>query len=367
MRQSSQEGHLGGIEAFVLVSMFIAVKLFLHIPRELSWAAGTASWMVPLIALVGVVPVFLCIERLANRFGRASLLSIAGLLWGRYVQWFLGLLLTVMLVIHTAYQMRIFAEFTITTLLPNTPISVVIISIALLGLFLAFNGLENLSRSAWLLFPLAITVFILSLFLAGSQGHIYYLSPWLGYGGIAIIETGFRFVGLFKEIMILMLIAPLFRNQKTFRQVGVASLLFTGLIFTLVQIVLHLNFDFPGAREIGFPLYQLARLINLQFVVQRVEPFMVFAWSTVTAVGLAVGLYASAIAATQGSRAPDFRPFLIPLTLLTVVVAFFPESSIEAVHTYTYLMMLLPILFYGLPVITWIWVMIFHRSSEELK
>ncbi|MTV50802.1 GerAB/ArcD/ProY family transporter [Heliobacillus mobilis] len=367
MKQSSQEGYLGGIEAFVLVSMFITVKLFFHIPRELSSAAGTASWMVPLIAFLGVVPVFLCVERVANRFSRASLLSISGLLWGRYVQWFLGLFLTVLLVVHVGYQMRIFGEFMITTLLPNTPISVVIISSALLGVFLAYNGLENLSRTAWLLFPLAIVVFLVSIFLVGFQGHIYYLSPWLGYGGVATIETGIRFMGLFKEIVLLTLIAPLFRKQKTFRQVGFGSLLFTASIYTLTQIVLHLNFPFPGAREVGFPLYQLGRLINLQFAIQRLEPFMVFAWSTVTTIGIAVGLYESALATTQGSRAPDFRPFLFPLAALAVVVAFIPESSIEAVNTYTYLMMILPIPFYGLPVFTWIWVTLFYRNSEELK
>ncbi|MBC9785689.1 GerAB/ArcD/ProY family transporter [Heliobacterium chlorum] len=367
MKQFKQEGYVGGIESFVLVSMYILVKLFFHIPRELSAEAGTASWMVPIIACITVIPIFLCIERVANRFSRASLLSISGLFWGRYVQWFLGLLLTLLLIVHSGYQMRIFAEFIIMTLLPSTSIATIIISSTVLCIFLAYNGLENLSRTAWLLFPLAIFVFLVSIFLIGFQGHLYYLSPWLGYGELATIETGIRFMGLYKEMMLLMLIAPLFRKQKVFRRVGFGSLLFSASLFTIVQIVLHLNFPFPGAKEVGFPLYQLARLINLQFILQRLEPFMVFAWSTVSTVGIAVGFYASALAATQGSRAPDYRPFLVPLALLAVMVAFIPESSIEAVNTYTTLMMLFPIVFYGLPVITWMWMTFFYREPEETK
>ncbi|MTV50184.1 endospore germination permease [Heliobacillus mobilis] len=359
------QGHIGWIETSICIGSFVHVKMFLANPRELCQMGGTAAWMLPLIGFFGATIIFFILNQLTTTFSRASLLSIAGLFWGRAVQFILGILFSVSFILINGYQLRIFAEFVLTTLLPQTPISTVVISMVILNVYLAFGGFESLSRTIMIIAPIGLTVLTLALTFGGSMGNIYNLSPWLGYGFWDTLGTGVLYTSLYEEIILFGFIAPLFREQKDFRRSGLATLTLSVFLFVFAQVVYEMCFQIRSAQQMGFPLYQVTRLIRFETFLQRLDPMFVFVWASVSSIGLAVGLYSGALTLAQGIRAPDFRPYLIPLAVLSICVAFIPPRSLDAVQTYSIMPWLLQVPFFGLPVVLLLWSKLFYRSGES--
>ncbi|MBC9785716.1 GerAB/ArcD/ProY family transporter [Heliobacterium chlorum] len=362
---TKRQGYVGWIEASICIGSFVHVKMFLANPRELCQMAGTAAWMVPLIGVIGAIVIFFILNHLTATFSRASLLSIAGLFWGPTIQFLLGILFSSLFILISGYELRIFAEFVLTTLLPQTPISIVVISMVVLNIYLAIGGFESLSRTIMIIAPIGLTVLTLALTFGGTMGTVYNLSPWLGYGFWDTLSAGLLYTSLYEEIILLGFIAPLFREQKDFRRSGLATLVLSAVLFVFAQVVYEMCFQIQSAQQMGFPLFQVTRLIRFETFLQRLDPMFVFVWASVSSVGLAVGLYGAALTLTQGIRATDFRPYLIPLAVLSICVSFIPPRSLDAVNTYSFIPWLLQIPFYGLPVILLLWSKLFYRPQEN--
>lgn len=365
MSRTKRQGFAGWLETTFCVSSLIYLKMFLIMPRVLCQAGGTAAWMIPVIAVLGATVVFFVLQHLSAAFSRASLLSIAGLFWGRAVQFSLGVLFSGLFILYYGYQLRIFAEFVLSTLLPSTPISAVLISMVLLNIYLAYGGLESLSRTIMVIVPIGLTVLILALTMGGSMGKIYNITPWLGYGLWETVRTGLLYTGLYVEIALFGFIAPLFRKQKYYQQAGLTTLAFSALLFVFAQIVYELCLPIATAQQIGFPLYQVVRLIRIEVFLQRLDPLFVFVWASVSAVGLAVCLYGGALTLAQGIRAPDFRPYLFPLAVLSLCVAFVPPRAVDAVQTYSMMFLLIQAPFFGLPALLLLWSKLFYRAKGD--
>ncbi|MCW2276936.1 GerAB/ArcD/ProY family transporter [Heliophilum fasciatum] len=177
-----RQGHVGWLPVSIVLGSFTHVKMFMTSPRSLAQDAGTAGWIVPLLSAFAMVIPFWALERLIRDHGRRSLLEIAGTLWGTPVRRLLGILYAGIFLLLYALYLRHFGELVVATLLPQTPLFTVITAMILLNLYLAYEGLESLSRTNMIIFPFVFLISIVAFTAAASTGEIYRLAPWLGYG-----------------------------------------------------------------------------------------------------------------------------------------------------------------------------------------
>ncbi|MBC9786636.1 GerAB/ArcD/ProY family transporter [Heliobacterium chlorum] len=365
MKLTSQDGYVGQIESISLIFMFTIVKTLLFFPRNLQMEAGPAGWMVPILSLIAGVLAFYFIEQLTNNFSRMSLLAIIGRIWGSPVRWLLGVVFCVSFLLFVGYQIRIFGEVIKATLLPATPISSIILTYLVLLVFIARQGFEHLTRLAWVILPWSLPLMVFALLLAIPFGDIYNLAPWFGPGAFPLIQRSLMETSMYKEISLLAFVAPLYRTQKTFRRTGYYSLILCGIIIAFSQIVFTMVYPEPSGHKVGFPLYKTIRLIHFGALWQRLEALFIFFWATMITLGLAAGVYGSAISIAQAFEAPDYRPYLFPIAVIVICIAFLPESEIEAVDGFTSISRSIAIPFLIVPFVAWLWGKLFYRKKAE--
>ncbi|MZP29831.1 endospore germination permease [Heliobacterium undosum] len=367
MRRGLRDGHVGLWETTGLLIFVLFIKMHLAYPRELAVQAQNAAWMIPIIAVPGALLGFYALERLLASFPGDSLISIANLLGGPLLRWLTGVVFCVILLVLTGYEVRIFSEFIITTLLPNTPVHAIVVSLLLLMMTLALAGFEHITRVAWSAFPAIMALFIVSMIAVVPLGQFVHLAPWFGRQQAAPLwEIGLWRTSLYAEIVLLGLVAPLFRKHSDLRRAGFTALLVTAFLFTAVELIYIMVFPPPMGERLGFPLYQLVRLIHYGPLLQRLEPVFVFIWAVMTINGLAALFYGSAIALAQGSQARDFRPLLFPLFVLLFFIVFYPDRSITAVIDFAFLPDYFMMVLFGIPLALWIWAK-WVKNGEEAK
>ncbi|QGG48415.1 GerAB/ArcD/ProY family transporter [Heliorestis convoluta] len=367
MKVKKKDGHIGGFEAFCLCNYLIYVKMFLAMPRHLIDEAGPVAWAVPLIVLVFTLVFFYILTSLLKMFEGLSFLEIAGLLWGTWAQWLLGFLFAAFFVLIIGLQLRIIGEFLLSTLLPHTPLSAVLFIMVGTFIYLAYFGIENLARLAGLLFPWLLVAFMVTFLLAMQRGDFYNFAPWLGYGEWRLLVSSVNHIGIYKEIILLAFIAPLFRNHQTLQQAGYTSLITLTFFFAFAQAVYIYVFPVHTGAELGFPLFQLTRLIYYGTFLQRLDPLFMFVWASISIIGMAAGFYVSALSLAQGAKASDYRPYLFPLAIIVLTIAFFHETSLEAVKAYRTFPAYLAIPIFGLPFLLWLWALLFHRQRRQRR
>ncbi|KAB2953368.1 GerAB/ArcD/ProY family transporter [Heliorestis acidaminivorans] len=365
MKIRKKDGVIGSFEAFCLCNYLIYTKMFLAMPRHLIEEAGPIAWAVPILVLIFSLLFFYILTNLLQRFEDLSFLEIIGELWGSSMQWIIGVLFAFLFLVITAYQLRIIGEFLLSTLLPQTPLSAVLFIMVATFVYLAYFGIENLARLAGLLFPWLLVAFVVTFLLAVGRGEFYNFSPWLGYGEWRLFVSTVNHIGIYKEILLLAFIAPLFRKHQTLRRTGFTSLIFVAFFFFFAMAIYIYVFPVHTGSELGFPLFQLTRLVYYGAFLQRIDPLFMFVWASISIVGMATGLYVSALSLAQGAKASDYRPFLFPLAVILLAIAFYHESSMEAVKNYRLFPAYIAIPFFGIPILAWLWALLFHRQRRQ--
>jgi spore germination protein KB len=327
-----QTGHIGKREAVAMVTMYLSASLFLGLPQDITDGGQTAAWMIPLgSALIAVF--FFWLLDFGMRHARSrTMVELVEDNLGPWIGMIMGLLLGTFFVVDTAMDMRQFSETVITTVLPNTPLSVAVFVFAAATVYLAYYGLEMIGRFSKVVWVgLGISFFSL-IFLAWNWFHLDFLFPLWGPGIPAVIRQCGMKSSYFSEILVLGLLYPALRRKRDFRHVGYASILIAGVLMTVLVGSFTLTFTIESAQRNPFPLYQIARLVYLGRHVQRVEALFIFLWVISVVIKIAVGIWAATQFYARGFRMPVYRPLVFPVAALIDAVNYLPRNFPEALH-----------------------------------
>ncbi|MDA8210631.1 MAG: endospore germination permease [Clostridia bacterium] len=351
-----REGHIGYREAVALLAIMLITKVFLTCPSNISDLGGTAGWLVVLVYLLVAVVAVLPGLALLKRYPDRTLIEVAEEFGGAITGILVALLLFGYFLLSTVIIMRQFTETVIVALLPTTPISLITVFFLLGMLYPCYQGIESLTRGAWLLMPFfALGLFgVLALVLPWANPD--YLFPFWGPGLPAILKAGPMKSSMLGEILLVTLLNPYLRDRQKVTAVVMSSLIISGLIFTLTVLVYQMVFPYPASgTEITYPMYNLARLIYFGRFVQRVESIFIFIWVFSLLVNVSALFYGTTVSLARGLNLPFYRPLLFPVAVLIYSLNFlilnFPTAAwldAEVLHNYGW------IIAFGLPALVWL-------------
>ncbi|NPV26275.1 MAG: GerAB/ArcD/ProY family transporter [Firmicutes bacterium] len=215
-----KEGHIGPAEAMVLIMTMITAKVFLSFPQVMVEVGKTAGWLVIIVSGVGGLLGFSVLIQLLKRFPQLNIIAIGEEVAGPVVGLVSALAYAGFFYVWFIITVREFAELVITTTLPEAPLSVVLLMLISTSLAAAYFGLENIARTAHVLYPFLFFSlgFILVLLIPFWKGD--YLFPLLGSGPREIIKTGLLKSANFSEVFFLTLILPSLGNWRKLQSIG---------------------------------------------------------------------------------------------------------------------------------------------------
>ena len=153
----------------------------LYLPAVVTRVAGTAAWLSVLLSGIVSTVVLVLISRTASSLSGQSYISFAQEKLGAFAAIpVLALVGSELLIL--SMEVRIFGEIVSATLLPTTPLDVVIIAMILLLAYFSGHGPKTFARvNELLLIPMLVLTIGIELLLS-SHATLSRLKPFLGYG-----------------------------------------------------------------------------------------------------------------------------------------------------------------------------------------
>ena len=319
---------IGVGEAVVLAVVFVVAKVFLTFPASMVNLGLSSAWLVTLIAMVSSILAFIPIVLLMYRFPEKSIVEVGEYLVGPYANtaFFLGYLAFIVAV--ESMVLRQFAERAITVSNPELPISVAMVGMVLGAAVACYLGLESIARSARIAFIFVGGLFFLVVAATYPYWKVNNLFPYLGPGVLQIMSGGIARISIASEIFLLAIIYPSIKISRSFSiwRLSSTSLVISGIILVVTVFTYQLAFPVPVAQEIPLPTFEMARLISFGRFVQRLEPIFLPMWGLAALLKLTIGLYAMLALITSFLKLPYYRPFILPLAVITMSLAFIPPN-----------------------------------------
>jgi hypothetical protein len=217
-------------------------------------------------------------------------------------------------------------------------------------IILAYSGFESLTRVSIIFFIPIIAGTCMILLLAAPNYNFNLLKPYGGFGLNVTITSGILRSSAYVEFMILALVAKAVHGYKEFKRIGYTSIILTGIVLSGIAFFYLSCFGFGVGSENISGMFELSRTIYFNRFFQRVESVFLFIWVISAVISVAVSLYMSALIYCKIFKIKNHSPILFPLSLVTYIIAFLPESlqavinvNIKYLRSYSLFVIYLPI------------------------
>ncbi|NLB79807.1 MAG: endospore germination permease [Clostridiaceae bacterium] len=324
-----KEGNFGYHEAISLLVITILAKTFFTSPAILVEIVGTAGWYMTLVSVLIAIFAFMFLYLLLKRFPNKNIMEIADLVLGKWGSLIFSLLFGGFLLWTASISIREFAEVLKVYVLPESPLSFIMVLFVITIIVLSFMGLETIARFAKFIIYILGVGFILVVLLSTQNFVPRHLFPLLGYGLDTTIMHGLLRSSFYGEIAIIGVIASSLQGHKEIKRIGLSTLLISGFLTSFTLLVFTLVFPYTVGQELTSPMYEMAALIDYGGFMQRMEPIFLFLWNFGTFVEVSLIFYATLMIFCHAFRIEDKRPIILPMATTLYSLSFIPKSISE--------------------------------------
>ncbi len=328
---SYHTGRLGIAEGIALIFSLIIPRLFLSGLSNTLEEGGQLLWLSILIYTAIPLIVLYMMLYVRNSLD-GNMADLCQELVGKFGSWVIMLSYISLFLGNSALILRQYAEYTLTTALPQAEFQLVIIWYVITVGVMCHLGIEALCRTAYIVLPIVVGGLILVFVLIYPFYIFYNLTPWQGNGIMPAIGVGINNVGLSLGIVSLVFLSSAFQNSKTIKSIALyvsGGVVMLRILFTLVYIMV---FGVSVGAEKAMPFFELTRLVYLNEYIQRIEAMFIVVWVISGLLSIASFLFMALYLVTILFKLPTMRP-IVPLGMIIIAnVAMLPPDIGYAVQ-----------------------------------
>ncbi|TLS53625.1 hypothetical protein FE782_04965 [Paenibacillus antri] len=326
-----RDGHIGYREWAAFVLMATGAKILNPSSVVLTQYGKEATWMLSFAAgAVNFAFLFLVIRYMRSYPGK-GLLDVIAERSGRWLAKGYAFALCIGMTGNGFINLRLLVDQAKIVTLPQTPVSVMMICSLLLAVYLAYKGIETLSRLSRVLLPWLFGAIVSVAVLMMNRYNVHLLAPWFGPGLPQVAWDGARHALYYGEPFALTTLALFVRTQGDFRRGLWRGTFYALAAATLVIMEVQLILGSPGSERIAFPYLELSRMIYLNRFVQHLEGVYSAIWLLIAFTQIAIDLYLATFLFSQTFAMKRFRPLLLPMAALFMMLALMPSYFYETI------------------------------------
>jgi len=250
---------ISSIQLGLMISAFLYGSTIVVNPAG---KAETDAWIAVLITIPFSLILINMYSSISVKNTSKPLQQILTDYFGKYLGNFLSLLYAWYFIHLSSLIMRNFGEFIDTITYPETPISVIIVSNAIVTIYLVKSGIETIGRTCELLVPILIFTIVAVSFSLITSHDIKNLLPIFSKGIGPILAASFSLLSFpFGETVVFLTIFPFHNSPNSTKKVSFIATLVLGLIL-LYSIMRNLMILGGGLLyNINFPTHLIAQLV----------------------------------------------------------------------------------------------------------
>ncbi|MED1780316.1 endospore germination permease [Brevibacillus fortis] len=320
----------------IMISSMIGVGI-LTIPRTSTMLLQQAGWIGPISgALIAGVAVT-AIVYLGNQFPGLTFVEFMPRIFGSVIGTMCICLFILYQFFNAGITARVFGEVVVTSVLPDTPLEVIIVTLLLLVLFLCCHEIEVVARVNELLIPFLLLPSLLIPLVSFMNADWYNLLPFHVESWTDVVKTGLDTYTLYTGYELLMVY---FAFAIPGARLGVASI--TGMSFAFVVYMISVIagisvFGYEELQRLIWPTLELVKVTQRTgWFLERFESAFLAIW--VASVFTTIGnmFYATIFSLRQWFR-KGIRFQRISAIVMMVPLFFFSLIPQNIVELYSYL------------------------------
>lgn len=288
------------------------------------------TWLVTLTGL-GVSLLFALVYiALYKKFPSKTLIEIHTLLYGAYLGPLISIAYLFFIFTIMASNLRFIVDFILTYIMPETPISVLLILFTFICAWGVRSGIEVLARMSFTLVVITLGVIFLTIILLIKDMELSNFLPIFNtplrdfIQGTHIIATV-----SFSEIFIFLMIFPSLNSHKKLKSSVMWGLIIGGGTF-LLSTVRNTSILGITSSIMYSPSYETVRLIDLRNVITRLEVLVAIVLMNTMFLKVSLLYYATALGTAQLLRLKSYTPLVLPIGIISISFALLLfDSSVE--------------------------------------
>jgi len=241
--------------------------------------ANQDVWIIVVISIFYVAITGAPILFLANKFRDMTMMEyfekILGKMLGKFIIFLYGLYFGFNAVYGIILQNRIVGI----DLLPQTSYWVMIVPIIVLSIYVCSKRLEDIFRIGDLISPIVLTAIIILIILGLQNAEFTELLPILSDSTFKEINTGsFTLAFVFVDIFIFIMSIPFLEEKDNINKIYGKIIIYSKFLIIIIIIVTQAALGIEQTRHVNFPFLIYTRLIEYNYMLQRIDPLYVIVW-----------------------------------------------------------------------------------------
>ncbi|MEW9502430.1 GerAB/ArcD/ProY family transporter [Jeotgalibacillus marinus] len=324
--RKSQHGMITPTQATILIINYTLSVGILTLPRMAANEVGTPDvWMALLISSLVPLAMAFVIITLNKRYPNQTFYQYSGLIVGKFLGLFIGLVITLFFITDTIFAVRMMAEVVEIYLLEETPITILIVIVLWLSLYLVVGGITSIARVSQIIFPLTILTFVVVALMSLGLFELNHLRPVLGEGIRPIFKIKSMALSTL-GVEIILIIQAFMTDQHKAKKVIFLGVLVPTVIYllTLVMVIGALSID--GIKNLTFPTVILIQSFEFpELFFERYDSVFLIIWTMQIFTTLSISFYLASLGLSQLFN-KDIKPFMYGLLPIIFILSMAPKN-----------------------------------------
>jgi spore germination protein len=351
-----------------LLFMVVFISLFsygvIESPHAAAKYVGNNGYWGFLLAFCVAIPVIWVICRLGKRFPSKSIIQYLPEIMGFPLGKFLGVLYLMVIMALMIWASRAISELISVYFLSRTPMWASVFIFLVVSAYVAYQGIEGVSRLAAFLFPVTFFFSFIAILFSFQNFDLENIRPIFLMDGFKIpIGSIYLFYPFISLLSVLMIFPYLTKKQKGFKVVTGAAILACGVILMVIVSGIG-NYSAPGVLRYSWPVLEIVRKANLPYVLQTFGLFYAATWLSQALVGTGFFYYIVAEGFSELVNGLNYKWFTLILFPITYFLIMLPSGVIDVRVVFPYLCVIGFAFTLGLPLILWM-VAIFRKRGNH--
>jgi spore germination protein KB len=323
-----EKGKISAFQMGVMMYATILATEILFVPAVTSKYAHQDMWLSPIWASVtGLLTVFVTVA-LNRLYPESNVFQYSERILGKVLGKVLGLLFLLFYLHVSGIVVRQYGSFIISVFLTRTPLFVLLGSMVLVCSFAVRGGVEVMGRAAQIFVPfLFVLVLSINLLLIPDLDPKN-LFPMMEKGLKPSLLGSIPPQGWLSEYFLMAFLLPYVSDRKNGMKWGLASLVTVVVTLVMTNLTTLLLFGKLTENYI-FPVLESARYISVAGFIEHVESILAAVWIMGMFVKVTVFYYAVVIGLSQWLNLSDYRPVVLPVGFLIVVMSIWVAPNLQ--------------------------------------
>ncbi|MFJ7980034.1 endospore germination permease [Lysinibacillus xylanilyticus] len=309
---------------FMIITLLFSIgTAILILPASVASEAKQDAWIAAIIGVVLSLPIIKLFVAFGNTTSTLTFVEANEKILGRFFGKFTSIGFILIALLSAGELLYFIGIFMKTEVMPETPTIAFAFLFSIIIIYAAFLGIEVFARSAEILFPIFILIFIFFVVCISPSIKIENLLPIMETPKKSIFFSMILFISLFSfPLVILLMIFPSAVNvQKSAQKGFYIGAIIGGIVLVTIITLSILVLGPANTASRTFPSYSLAQRISIGNFLQRIEVIMAAMWIISIYIRTFMYFYASVVGIAQLFKIKNHRPLIFPLGMIILGIS----------------------------------------------